>query len=176
MNREQKGLIINLMREKFLDNHASFLVGYKGLTVLQMQKLRKQLRERGGQFKVAKNRLVKRAIDQVEGVDQLSSYLKNQIGVVFAEEPSAIAKVLYDFSKEHDGLKLIVGQLQSKIFDQQGVIRIAGLPSKQVLMAQLLRTIQSPLTSFNTLMHVMILKFIWALKMHADQKEKNNNL
>lgn len=175
MNKQQKKLIINLMHEKFLDNQASFLVGYKGLTVDQMQKLRKELRLKGGQFKVAKNRLVKRALDQIEGegINQFSSYLKDQIGVVFAlNEPSSVAKMLYDFSKENDSLKLIVGQFESRLFDREGVIRLASLPTKQVLLANLLGTVRSPLVNFNSAMYSMLLRMVLLLKALADKKVK----
>src|SRR5436190_23697897 len=108
MNRQQKELVIKELHECFKNSSSSFLVGVKGLSVKQTQLLRSGLRQKGGQLKVAKVRLIKRAVDTASFGKDLTPFLKDQIGVVFADqEPSAVAKVLYDFSKENVALDLI---------------------------------------------------------------------
>ena len=96
--------------DMFKNNQAAFLVQYKGLTVSQIQKLRKDLYQKGGKLQVAKARLMKRAAEPVEDAQQLSAYFKEQVGLVFAhQEPPTIAKLLYDFSKENQDLKISCG-------------------------------------------------------------------
>src|SRR5579863_4960550 len=104
MNRQQKELVVEVFHKDFLASKGSFFVDYCGLTVAQMQQLRKELRQKGGTLKIAKMRLVKRALSGVDGADALGSYCKNQVGVVFAQdasEVSGVAKTLSDFSKEN---------------------------------------------------------------------------
>src|SRR5258708_3129779 len=111
MNRQQKELVVELFEKDFLANKGTFFVNYSGLTVVQMQQLRRQLREKGGALKIAKMRLVRRALAKVEGVEGLFSHCKNQVGVVFAHdssEVSGVAKTLNDFSKKNESLGLVV--------------------------------------------------------------------
>jgi len=89
MNRQQKESVVELFHKDFLANKGTFFVNFAGLSVVQMQQLRRQLREKGGALKIAKMRLVKRALADVEGSDGLLSHCKNQLGVVFAYDADA---------------------------------------------------------------------------------------
>lgn len=147
MNRQQKELVVQLLKENFTQSPASFVVGYKGLTVNEMQSLRKKLRAQGGNLKVTKARLMKIAASDIAGSDALKPYFKEQIGVVFAtQEAPAVAKVLYDFAKDHSALQIIVGQFESQVLDAQTIGRIATLPSREQLLAQLCGTLMAPIT------------------------------
>src|SRR5689334_5789492 len=121
MNRQQKETVVELFNKDFSASKGSFFVDYCGLTVVQMQQLRRQLREKGGSLKVAKMRLVKRALKGVADFEELSSYCKNQVGVVFAHDAaqvSNVAKTLADFAKENEALNLVVGCLDAYLLDQ----------------------------------------------------------
>ena len=148
MNKQQKELIISQLHERFNDSPSSFLVGIKGLTVGQMQSLRSQLRQRGGELKVAKVRLIKRAVQDVSYGGEYMPFLREELGVVFVEgrESSAIAKVLSDFSKEHEALSLVAGYFERQVFDKAGVQHIATLPSRDVLLARLCGSLKMPVT------------------------------
>jgi len=148
MNRQQKESVVELFHKSFSTSTGSFFVDYCGLTVVQMQQLRRQLREKGGALKIAKMRLVRRALAGVDGFDVLTSYCKNQVGVVFAygeAEVSGVAKTLNDFAKKNHSLGLVVGCLDAELLDQSAIARIASLPSREVLLAQLCGTLKAPL-------------------------------
>lgn len=145
MNRQQKELVVQLLREQFRQSPASFVVGYKGLTVAQMQELRRKVRASGGSLKVTKARLMKLAVDS--NTEMLKPYFKEQVGVVFAsQEAPAVAKALYDFSKNNTALHLIAAQFESQLLNSQAIARIAMLPSREQLLAQLCATLQAPIT------------------------------
>jgi large subunit ribosomal protein L10 len=149
MNRQQKESVVELLHTNFVTHKGAFFVDYCGLTVVEMQQLRKQLREKGGTLKVAKMRLVRKALSGVIGAESLASYCKNQVGVVFArddEEAPGIAKILGDFSKKNQSLSLVVGYMDSELLDASAVIRIASLPSKEVLLARLCGALKAPLS------------------------------
>lgn len=148
MNRQQKESIVELFHKNFSTSKGSFFVDYCGLTVVQMQQLRRQLQEKGGALKIAKMRLVRRALAGVSGFDALASYCKNQVGVVFAHdeaEVSGVAKALNDFAKKNQSLGLVVGCLDAELLDRAAITRIASLPSREVLLAQLCGTLKAPL-------------------------------
>ena len=148
MNREQKAIIIDSIKNDFSQCEASFVVGYKGLTVKQLQALRKDLRSKNGTFKVAKGRLVKLAVKDLTGVNELTPYFKEQVGVVFADEHMpAVAKVLYDFAKQNNNFKLVVGFFDARILPSADIERIATLPSREVLLSQLCFILNAPMSS-----------------------------
>ncbi len=145
MNRQQKVEVIDLLKNGLSGSDASFIVGFKGLSVAQMQNLRKQLRTQGAKLKIAKGRLMKIASAGLPAQD-LAPFFKEQIGLVFAAKDStAIAKVLYDFAKKHEALKIVAGCMDSKVVDKAHINKIASLPTREVLLAQLCGTLQLPM-------------------------------
>ncbi len=156
MNREEKALVIQDLKESFSACQASFLVGYRGLTVNQLQQLRRNLGKHNGNLRVAKARLMKRAVDGVQGYDQMADYFKDQVGLVFAEkEPTTIAKVLYDFSKDNGALQLVVGYFDKQVLSSAQIMHIASLPSREVLLAQLAGMLKSPIAGMVNVLHVV---------------------
>lgn len=172
MNRQQKELVVKLFRENFAQSSASFVVGYRGLTVNQMKELRSKLREHGGQLKVTKARLMKLALAGQKNAETFTPYLHDQIGVVFVlQEPSAIAKVLSEFSKDHEALTLVAGKVGGDVIDSQGVVRIASLPSKQQLLAQLSGTLKAPMSRLVFVLNMQVVQLLVVLKQIAEKKK-----
>jgi len=172
MNRQQKEKVIEGLREDLLKSQATFIVDYKGLSVAQMQKLRSELRQKGGSLKVAKARLMKLAVDDEPGVSDMAPYLKEQIGLVFSDEQfSDVAKVLSDFSKENKSLGLVAGLFESQILGKERISQIASLPPKEVLLAQLCRTLNAPTSGLVRSLNMIILKLLFALKQVGEQKK-----
>ncbi len=167
MNRQEKEHVVQLVKERFAQNPASFVVGYKGLTVDQMQNLRSKLREQGAALKVTKARLMKIAL----GDQGLVPHLKDQIGLVFGQEAPTVAKVLRDFAKAHEALRLIAGQFESDVLDKDGIIRMASLPSRPELLAKLCGTLQGPLSGFVFVLKMQLIRLVMVLK----QIEQNKN-
>ena len=154
MNKQQKAIVIQSLREQFGKSTGSFLVNIKGLTVYETQKLRSGLREQGGVLKVAKVSLVRLALNDAPVSNDLAPYLKEQLGVVFAyQDTLAVAQVLSKFAKEHAAMNLVAGCLDSQVLDKASVVRIASLPSRSVLLAQLCGVLNA-----NTVKLVLALK------------------
>jgi large subunit ribosomal protein L10 len=173
MNRQQKSEVVELFKDSFSKNQASFLVGVQGLTVAQIQGLRKELRKQGGTLKVAKSRLMKLAVEQVAGSRDLLPFFKGQVGVVFvAKETPPVAKVLHDYAKTNQALKLVAGCMDERFIDSASIARLAQLPSREVLLAHLCGTLKAPITGLVTVMNGMTLQFLWVLKSIAEQKEQ----
>lgn len=171
MNRQQKAEIVGSLKDSFSHSPASFLVGFQGLTVAQMQKLRSELRKQGGTLKVTKARLMRRAVDGLKGSEELAPFFKGQVGIVFAKESPAVAKVLFEYAKNNEALKLVVGCLDEQLLNGASIARIATLPSKEVLLAQVCGTLQAPLAGCVRVLNMQIIRLLWTLKQVGDQKQ-----
>ncbi len=145
MNRQEKSQLVTALKDQFSHSAGSIVIGYKGLSVNQQQKLRRGVRTNGGSFKVAKARLMKIAAEDVSAMQSLIPYFKDQVGLVFLEKQDpAVIKFLYNFSKENEALKFIAGSLESKLVDASALAVLANLPSREVLLAQLCGIMKAP--------------------------------
>jgi large subunit ribosomal protein L10 len=162
MNRQQKEKMVHELHEKFSENQASFVVHTQGMSVAQMHELRVKLAKKDGEMKVAKNRLVKLAIAQASACSTLNTQMTGQTAVVFAKSDfTAVAKILRDFEKKNEELKIIAGCCEAQLFDRAGVAKLAAIPSREVLLAQLCGVLQAP-----------IAQFAWIINQVKEQKEQ----
>ncbi|MBM3894125.1 50S ribosomal protein L10 [Candidatus Dependentiae bacterium] len=146
MNRNQKGVTIESLRESVKQSEGAILVNYQGMTVEKLQKLRTQLRQEGAVMKVAKARLMVRAIDGLADSEGFKSFLKNQVGLVFAKSNTpGVAKKLVDFAKDEQGFAVVSGLFEHKVWDKAGVEALAAIPSREVLLTQLANVLQAPI-------------------------------
>lgn len=171
MNRQDKEQVVQFLKESFQDSQASFLVGCKGMTVAQVGKLRRELREKGGSFKVAKLTLVRKATQNMPDIKQLDSYLKDQVALVFAEgEAPAVAKVLKEFEKNNKELSIIAGCMDNVVIGRDSVLILASLPSREVLLAKLCGTMKAPIAGFTNVLNMLLLRLLFVLKKIEEQK------
>lgn len=148
MNRLEKNELVQELQSQFLGNDAAFLVNYQGLTVDQLETLRFALAAKNSSLKVAKNRLVRIALQQANACDGLQDSLKGQLAVVFAKDDlTGVAKVIFDFAKKNDALKIVAACGDKQLFDAKAVERLAKIPSREVLLAQLCGVLNAPITS-----------------------------
>ena len=164
-NMEEKGLVVSEIKEKFQQASGIVLADYRGLTVAQVTQLRTQLRQAGVEYRVMKNTLVRRAANEV-GVEGLDEYLKGPTALAFSKDPVAPAKVLMDFAKANKlkTFKIKAGVLEGKVIGAEGVRALAELPSREVLLAMVLRGMQAPLTGMANVLQGPIRKMGYALE------------
>lgn len=137
MNRQDKEQLVASLRERFSASEAAFLVGVQGLTVAQVQSLRKNVRTCGGHVQVAKNTLLGLAVDGVAGVQELRPQFTEQLAVVFATtDAQGVARAIFDVKRAVDRLKVTAGYLEGKIVDGATVQYLASLPSRDQLLGQ----------------------------------------
>ena len=149
MKKHQKQATIENLETKFSSSKAAFLVNFQGMTVAQMKKLRFALDDKGGSLKVAKNRLARLAVKDLSVCNDLDSLLVGQLAYVFAEgDMTSVAKVLSDFAKGNDKLKIVAGCADSKVYDAKSVRVIAALPSREILLSQLCGVLNAPVVLF----------------------------
>ncbi|MFC1854452.1 50S ribosomal protein L10 [Candidatus Dependentiae bacterium] len=147
MNREAKARVVSQVREAFDAANATFVVYYKGLIVRDMQKLRNDLRTYEAILKVAKVRLIRRAVEDVGNLGGLQDSFGGQVALVFANsQVSDVAKKLVKLAKENDNFDVKAGFFESKFLNAQSIKALATLPSREELLAMLAGTLKAPIS------------------------------
>lgn len=148
MNRTEKQVAVNELAEKVRKAKTFILADYCGLTVEQMTNLRRKLHAQKSSVSVIKNRLFKRALQELS-IKGLDEYLKGPIALTISEDdPVSPVKALVEFAKDNVNLKLRAGFMDSKVMTLKMLQELSRLPSREVLLARLLGTINAPATNF----------------------------
>ena len=147
-NRQLKEVKVAEIKEKLEKAQAVVLAKYQGLTVEEDTLLRKNLREAGVEYKVYKNTLVTLAAKEL-GIEGIAEYLEGPVSIAFGyDDVTAPARILNDFAKDHKALELKAGIVDGELYDSAKIQQLATIPSKEVLIAKLLGSIKSPISSF----------------------------
>ena len=134
--------------EVIKDAQSVVLVDYRGLTVEEDTALRKQLREAGVNYKVYKNTLMNFAFKGTD-FEALAPYLNGPSAIaVSTEDATAPARVIAEFAKKAKNLEIKAGVVEGTFYDAKGMLAVAEIPSRDVLISKLLGSLQSPITNF----------------------------
>jgi large subunit ribosomal protein L10 len=145
VNREQKQETVTALHAMLAEQSFVAVTHNEGLTVAELQKLRKQMREAGAGFKVAKNRLARLALAGTK-FENIGDLLKGPTGIAFSKDPVAAAKVCSKFAKDNKKLVILGGNLDGLKMDVAAVETLAKLPGLNELRAKLVGLIQAPAT------------------------------
>ena len=143
MNKEQKKNYIAEMTANFENSEAVLVTHYQGLTVKQLDELRKQMREQGIQFKITKNRITKLALEKTKCKD-LANLFTGPTAVALSKDAISTAKILTKFSKENNNLKILGGIMGKEILDVAAVANVATLPTLDEARAKIIGILRSP--------------------------------
>ena len=143
MNKEQKKIYITEMTANFENSEAVLVTHYQGLTVKQLDELRKQMRKHGIQFKITKNRITKLALEKTKCKD-LANLFTGPTAVAFSKDAISTAKILTKFSKENNNLKILGGIMGKEILDVAAVANVATLPTLDEARAKIIGILRSP--------------------------------
>ncbi len=142
MNKEQKKQYISDMTNQFEKSEAVIVTHYQGLTVNQLDDLRAKMREHGIKFKITNNRITKLALEKTKCKD-LTNLFSGPTAVALSEDAITSAKILTNFSKENENLKILGGIMGSDILDVAGVKNVATLPSLDEARAKIVGILRS---------------------------------
>lgn len=139
---------VDVVTAKLRESATTVIADYRGLNVAQVTELRKQLREAGVEFQVLKNSLVRRATAAAE-LSELDEVLVGPTAIAFSTEDAvAPAKILSDFAKKNDALKVKGGVVEGKVVSVEQIKALADLPSREGLLSMLLSVLQAPVRNF----------------------------
>ena len=136
MNKQTKKIYIEEMKKVFSSNEAVMIAHYQGLNVIQLDSLRKELRENGILFKITKNRITKLAVKETPLKD-LEVFFSGPTAAAISSDPFMTARILSNFAKKNDKLKIVAGFMDGKVINQAEVAKIASLPTLQEARANI---------------------------------------
>jgi large subunit ribosomal protein L10 len=145
VDRTEKKEAVASLNEVFKNTSVVVVAHYSGLTVAQMQNLRKQMRQAGASVQVAKNRLAKIALEGTD-VASIGSLMKGPTLIAYSNDPVAAPKAAVAFAKDNDKLVILGGAMGTTVLNTEGVRSLATLPSLDELRAKLVGLIQAPAT------------------------------
>ena len=145
LNRNEKQTVVTDVATQVARSQTLALAEYRGMTVAHLDALRKTAREKGVYLHVLKNTLARRAVAGTP-FEVISAAMVGPLIYGFSQDAVAAAKVIADFAKGNDKLVIKAGAHAGKALDAKGVQSLASIPSKEVLLSQLLGLMQSPIT------------------------------
>ncbi len=143
MDRAQKEAVVGELGQIFQDSGVVVVAHYTGLTVAEMTDFRSRMREAGGSVRVAKNRLAKIALEGTPSAS-VASLLEGQTVLAYSEDPVTAAKVVRDYAKDNEKLVVLGGAMGEEALDVAGVNRVAAMPSRDELLAQIAGILGAP--------------------------------
>ncbi len=150
---ELKQPVVQEISENIKDAQSIVLVDYRGLTVEQDTRLRKELREAGITYKVYKNTMMNFAFKGTD-YEALTPYLEGPSAIAISNsDATAPARILCKFAKEASKLEVKGGMVEGIAYDAAGIMDIAKIPSREELISKLLGSLQSPITNFARVMN-----------------------
>jgi large subunit ribosomal protein L10 len=145
LNRSEKEAVIGEVTALAAKAQTLVMAEYRGITVADMTRLRAQARSQGVNLSVLKNTLARRAMAG-SAFEIVGDQMTGPLIYGFSEDAVAAAKVVAEFAKTNDKLVIRGGAFNGKVLDVEGVKQLASIPTKEVLLAQLLGLIQSPIS------------------------------
>ena len=170
MDRAAKSELVTALGEVFKTTKVVVVAHYSGLTVAQMQTLRRQMKQAGANVKVAKNRLAKIALEGSD-VASIAPLLKGPALIAFSGDPVAAPKVAVEFAKTNERFVILGGAMEATTLDPNGVKALAALPSLDELRAKIVGLIQAPATKIAQVVNAPAAQLARVVKAYASKTE-----
>ena len=169
--RPEKAAKVSELKDLMTGSKGVILVDYCGLTVAEDTDLRRKMREAGVTYMVAKNTFVRIAAKEA-GIEGLDSFLEHNTALAFsAEDP---AKILSEFAKDHKALEIKAGILDGAVIGLDEVKALADLPSREVLLAKLIGSMQAPISGLVNVLHGTLRNFVYVVDAVRQKKEQES--
>jgi large subunit ribosomal protein L10 len=170
--RKIKETKVDIFQNEAAESKSIVLAEYKGLTVKEMEDLRKKLREVGGRLRVVKNTLARVAFHNI-GIDTLDADLNGQVAFVFSQADAVTGvKVASAFARTKEAFVLRSGWFEGKRLNLDEVKSLANLPSKKELQSSFVGLLSAPITAFVMTLTAPLSEFIATLEAKAAKMEK----
>jgi len=160
----------NRIKSKIKESGAFFIIKYSGLSSPDVSSLRQGLKGSDASLFVAKNSVARRALKSA-GLETLITRVEGPSGFIFVkDEPVGTSKLLWDFAKAHENLKLEGGYLKDRVLEKKDIETLAKLPSKEALRAKVVVTLNAPISGFVIVLNQTLKKFVYCLDQIKQKK------
>lgn len=175
LSREKKAEIISWLKQQFETSKCIILTNFDRLTVLQANKLRRDLTKLNSLYKVVKNQLFKKVLMQTK-LDELQPYVKGNLGIVICNDENNIIpsiKYLVNYSKENAQLKILAGYVYKTIVDKKKIEDISKLPSREEIIAKLISLLALPIQRLYSVLNLPVLSLLNILQVRSKKGGQN---
>jgi large subunit ribosomal protein L10 len=170
LKREEKASIVEELSDKFAKAKIAIVTDYQGMPVAVLEGLRRELKKSNAEIRVAKNTLLRRAV-QGTSFEGMGEFFKGSTAVAISyDDPVAPAKVLTAFIKGHPDFAIRMGSMDGKSLSAKDLVALSALPSREVLLGQLLSVMNAVPTSFVRVLNGVPTKMLYLLNGLADKK------
>jgi large subunit ribosomal protein L10 len=176
MSTVEKQTVVKEVAETIGEAKSVFLTDFTGLNVQEVSELRRAFKQQSVKYRVVKNTLARLSAKEA-GYEELLTFLEGPTGMAFGmEDPGAPAKVIKQFTKNKDKLKVKACLFEGVLVGAEQLGNLATLPSRDELLAQLLGTLNAPLSNLVFSLNGIICKLVYTLNAVKAQKEENNQV
>ena len=173
MKRSEKNDFVNNMKDEISNSSSIIVAHYSGLSVLETEDLRKEMRENGAKFKVTKNRLTKLALSDTQFKD-IADLFSGPTAIAYSDDPIAPAKVAVSFEKKYSNFKIIGGGYDGEKIDKDKINFLATLPSLDGIRAKVISLILSPAQNIAAVVNEPTSKLARLINLRSKQLEESN--
>lgn len=171
LTKSQKEGVVKELNDKLDRKKVVFVTDFRGISVMNSQELRRALKKTDAEYKVAKKTLFDRALSE-HGIQYRTTELEGEVGAAFCYgEETAPAKVLVKFRKDHDSFKILGAILGDKILNEKDVVALAKLPTRDILLAQLVGAMQGPIRGLAVVLQANIRNLVVVLQKVGEQRQ-----
>jgi large subunit ribosomal protein L10 len=171
LTRKQKEQLVGDLSAELKNSKTSVICGYQGMTVSDVAQLRSQLREKEAKMQVLKKTLIQIALKNAD-IEFDPKAMEGQVAIVFGGDDEIFSpKILHDFAKKNESLKILAGVLEGKMISASEVEGLAKLPSKEELLAKVVGTINAPISGFVNVLAGNLRNFVYAINAIKESKE-----
>ncbi|HNS52256.1 MAG TPA: 50S ribosomal protein L10 [Anaerolineae bacterium] len=172
ISKEKKGQLQAGYVKSLAESQAVILSEYQGMSVAAATALRVRLREAGASFHIVKNTLF-RAVLERAGIPDPGDMLKGPVGICYCgTDVAAAVKALNSFARENEQLRIRGGIVGTSLVDAAGAKALADLPPREVLLAQLVGTVQGPMSSLAGVLAAPLRDLVYVLQARSEQEQK----
>ena len=176
LNKQEKGVLIADLKDKFSRAKAVVFTDYKGMTVAELTQLRILLRKSSLDYGIVKNTLAKIASRDTD-VSVAEDYFKGPIGIAVGyDDPVLVVKKILEFAKGNDKLQVKGAVVEGKFCEPKEVREIAALPSREILLSMLAGVFQAPLSQMAGVLTATVTSFAYAVEALNNKKNNENNI
>ncbi len=169
MARREKEYMVNELLGKFNSQPLFFMASYKGLTCREAEKLRRNLANFSSTYLVVKNSISKLALRKMN-LNRVADVLEGPTSfIIGGDDPTVVSKILVNFAKEHEALKLRGGVLNGEFLDAGSIKELAQLPSKEVLLMRVIGGLRSPIVRLVNTLNEPVRRVTYILKKMSEE-------
>ena len=171
ITKQQKTELVNELTDKFKKQKITVFTDFRGVSVMKLQGLRRQLKKSDGEYKVARKTLIDRAA-QDSGVSFKARELEGEVGITFGySDEAGLTKILVKFRKGNETFKILGGILGNKILSEKDIVAFSKLPSREILLAHVVGALQGPMRGLVVALGGNIRNVVVLLNKIKEQKQ-----